>query len=212
LKQSPGKCAIVLAVVIAVGFLQVPSVAQAGIGAMSSQVREWSLVRDPQKKIWYTEDGVKQAIPDPIYIKLYFNQRPIRSITKEKLEALKTGEPIGLRDGELVKSNAKGENSVYVIENGKKRPIPSGQIFEELGWQWKNVLSVPKKLIDAYPTGANVNPYFVLPEPTPTPSESTETMPQPIPTIDPLDEIELIRSNQEASAPNNSSSTISGAF
>ncbi len=53
-----------LAVVIAVGFLQVPSVAQAGIGAMSSQVREWSL--GGVFKLKHEKFLQWQAIADPI--------------------------------------------------------------------------------------------------------------------------------------------------
>jgi hypothetical protein len=59
-----------------------------------------------------------------------------------------------LRDGELV-SGDKG-TTVYVVENSLLRPIQSGTVFEELGWQWRNVIKVPQAVIELHQVGAVV--------------------------------------------------------
>jgi len=52
-------------------------------------------------------------------------------------------------DGTLIKYSNFA--SIYLIENGKKRPIKSGQVFEELGFDRQNVVTVSDREI--YPDG-----------------------------------------------------------
>lgn len=117
------------------------------------------LAKDPDGNLWFIEDGIRHSIPNRAFLKLYFNNRPTKSLTKKQLDQNKLGDPIRLHDGELVKSSTKGKNSVYVVENGALRPIPSGEIFESLGWQWKNVISLPDSVLKDYIIGDSVELY-----------------------------------------------------
>lgn len=54
-----------------------------------------------------------------------------------------------LKDGELVKSSVK--NDVYLVENGKLRPIISGEVFEAMGYKWSKVVTVPARVLESYP-------------------------------------------------------------
>ncbi|MCR4256285.1 MAG: hypothetical protein NUW08_01120, partial [Candidatus Uhrbacteria bacterium] len=61
---------------------------------------------------------------------------------------------------------------VSVIENGLKRPIMSGEAFEQLGWQWHNIVTLPVSLLDAYQVGLPVE----VQAPPPLLDEATSTL------------------------------------
>ena len=56
-----------------------------------------------------------------------------------------------LRDGEIVKSAS--EPAVYIISNGTKRPVVSGDVYERLGFSWKNVRIVDDQTLSFIPMG-----------------------------------------------------------
>jgi hypothetical protein len=92
---------------------------------------------------------------------LYFRGRRIRIVTKDALDALVTADPYRLHDGELVKSQT--QPTVYVVENGALRPIPSGDVFESIGWKWTNVVTVRDRVIAAHEIGL---PFDIKPKQT----------------------------------------------
>ncbi len=98
--------------------------------------------------VWYVEASIKHAIPDMTFVKLYFQGRPIRTVTQAKLDGYKTGDAYKLQDGELVRG--KSSPAVYVVESGELRPIPSAETFETLGWKWQNVVTLPDRIIGTY--------------------------------------------------------------
>ncbi|MDO8617578.1 MAG: hypothetical protein Q7N87_01650 [Candidatus Uhrbacteria bacterium] len=113
------------------------------------------LAKDANAHYWYVEDGVRQLIPDKIFLQLYFKRRSAKLLSTAKLASLTIGDPYGLHDGELIK--VKGHPATFVIENGLRRPIPSEAVFIELGWKWKNVVVIPAKILESYPIGQVVN-------------------------------------------------------
>jgi hypothetical protein len=67
-----------------------------------------------------------------------------------------TGEATVLPDTTLIKS--ENASDVYYLENGKKRPILSGAVFDSYGFKWEDVVTVDN--IENYPEGdilANAN-------------------------------------------------------
>ncbi len=113
---------------------------------------EGTLVQVPgDKTIWYAEAGTKRLILHPAILSLYFDGLKAKKITADELNALTTGEPYGLHDGELVRT--KTNPAVFVIENGKKRPITSADVFEGMGWKWTSIEIVPDSLLNDYELG-----------------------------------------------------------
>lgn len=119
------------------------------------------LVKDPQGKYWYIENNQRRLVPDKQFLSLYFKNRSAKSWTSTKLNEISKGEDYRLQDGELVKG--KTGAGVYVIEQGTRRAFVSGDDFEELGFQWKNVITLPDKLLEAYPLGEPIDPHAALP-------------------------------------------------
>ncbi len=101
--------------------------------------------------VYYIENDIKYPLPDGVFLKLYFTSRPIKTLARATLDKYKIGEPYAFQNGELI--SAKSSSAVYVIEDGKLRPIPSGDVFEAMGWKWKNVVKVADRLLAAYQIG-----------------------------------------------------------
>lgn len=101
--------------------------------------------------VWYVEDGKRHALVDAVFISLYFRGRRILNVSKNELDKYEEGEKYALHDGELVKS--ADDPSVYVIENGLRRPILSGEVFEKVGWKWKNIVTVPDRVLSIHQLG-----------------------------------------------------------
>jgi hypothetical protein len=119
---------------------------------LSSQYPQGALLQDGKtKEVWYAESGARHLIAQPSLLALYFKNRKPKTTTTLALSKLELGEPYALKDGELIK--AKGSNAVFVMENGKRRPIPSANIFLSLGWKWKNVVTLPPTYVESYPEG-----------------------------------------------------------
>jgi energy-coupling factor transporter ATP-binding protein EcfA2 len=127
------------------------------------------LFQDPKKQLWYVEDGIKYLVPNRSFVKLYLQGRIAKAATVKQLATYKDGGVFQLRDGELVRTVSNP--SVFVMENGKRRPIPSADVFETIGWQWKNVVTLPDDVLAGYPVGDPVElnkPMIVPAEPDPT--------------------------------------------
>ena len=46
--------------------------------------------------------------------------------------------------------------SVYIISNGKKRLITSGEVFEAHGFKWNNILEVHSRVLALYDNGESL--------------------------------------------------------
>lgn len=101
--------------------------------------------------VFWVVNGQKSSIPDRIYLKTLFkNKRPFPVASRE-LAKYQSVDPVRFPDGELLKT--KDCTTVYVIADGKKRPINTGAVFESLKYKWQNVITVPEKILYLYPDG-----------------------------------------------------------
>ncbi|MDP2736286.1 MAG: hypothetical protein Q8O59_00680 [bacterium] len=101
--------------------------------------------------VYYVEEGTKAPLLDKIFLTTKFKNKKIIKATPEELTQYQTLEPVKFDDGELLKSAIS--NSVFVIANGKKLPITSGKIFEQLGYKWENIYTVPPQVLYLYDQG-----------------------------------------------------------
>lgn len=106
------------------------------------------------KSYWYIEDSIRHLIPDKIFLSLYFQGRNIKKVSAKTINSYKLGAPYALHDGELVRTVKKP--AVYVIEEGALRAIPNAETFQTIGWDWKNVVTVPDAVLTGYTIG---NPF-----------------------------------------------------
>lgn len=99
---------------------------------------------------WYS-NGIKSPIWDSAFLKTRYKNRKVIPVSSTELAAYQTGEPIHFNDGDLVKSPTGV--TVYVIENGLKRPFDSGETFVKLGYKWSNIMTFSQKMIDLHGDG-----------------------------------------------------------
>jgi hypothetical protein len=115
------------------------------------------LAKDSKGTYWYVDGETRHLIGSKSLVNLYFRSQPAKTLTTKQLQALTIGDPYTLHDGELIRSNKKTD--VYVIEHGVRRPIPTRDVFEEMGWNWKNIVTLPESLVAQYAVGDPIDPY-----------------------------------------------------
>jgi len=113
------------------------------------------LAQDPKGTIWYLEDGFKQRIPNQAVLSLYFKGWTPKKLPQAQFDEFSDKGVYTLRDGELIRATTAPD--VYVVEQGTLRPILSGEVFEAMGWKWRNVITLADDFVDGYPKGLPIN-------------------------------------------------------
>lgn len=108
--------------------------------------------------VYWVSNGTKAPLWDAILLKTKFRGKLIIAETPEKLASFETVDPAIFNDGELLTTD--NSRAVYVIDNKKRRPIVSGDIFEELGYKWENIISVPDKILNLYEEGELISSIY----------------------------------------------------
>lgn len=106
--------------------------------------------------IYYLESGTKRGITTPeIFEANNFKWNRVISITQTELDTYTEGNPISTYpNGTLLKNTT--DSKVYLVSDGKKRLITSPIFFEDMGYQWNNVVPVASSHLDLYTAGADV--------------------------------------------------------
>lgn len=94
--------------------------------------------------------GILHPIWSKAILDINFKGLPIYSVTAAELAKYNVGAPEKITDGTLLKS--PDQNTIYVIDAGKKRPINSAEVINELGGFGK-VITTTQQILDLYPTG-----------------------------------------------------------
>ncbi|MEK7189238.1 MAG: hypothetical protein AAB671_01940, partial [Patescibacteria group bacterium] len=106
------------------------------------------------RAVHYVENGKVRVIPSSaIFHERAFKFSNVRTIAQEQFASLATGSALTYPDGTLVKGDSA---SVYVVADGKKRPIVSGADFEALLYKWQNIVYVPESLLAAIPEASSL--------------------------------------------------------
>ncbi|MBU4332723.1 hypothetical protein KKD19_07125 [Patescibacteria group bacterium] len=105
--------------------------------------------------VYYVRNGAKQGLIDRSVMDINFKGWHITPVTTEELSKYPNLPPVKIKDGKLIKSETA--SAVYVISDGQRRPITSAETFEKMGYKWKNILSVPQKVVDLHEEGEVVS-------------------------------------------------------
>lgn len=104
--------------------------------------------------VYYVENGYKYPIPDKAFLNTMFKGKQIIKTSAIELSNYTSGETVMFSDGELLKSD--NSPAVYLIEGGRKRLFASGSIFEGLGYDWNNIITVSPQFLSKYPLGEDI--------------------------------------------------------
>lgn len=105
--------------------------------------------------VYFVENGIKRPIISAQIMKLNFPNKKISSVSASTLNKYEEAEPVKFRDGELITSPGSNK-AVFVVSNGLRRPIVSGQVFEQLGYSWKRVIYTSDEAVGLHPIGEPV--------------------------------------------------------
>jgi len=107
--------------------------------------------------VYYVQNAEKYPIWSKEIMKSGYSKYIITQVSPEELDKYQTMDPIGFQDGTLVK--AFGQPSVYVISEGLRRPIPSADVFEGMGYKWQNIIETTDKALSLHEIG---EPLYLL--------------------------------------------------
>lgn len=118
--------------------------------ASLGEIPSLKFIREEGKEDVYlvTDSGYKRKLPDPT--SLYFYGQPSEIVEVEDGDFLDI-----LPDNYLIRG--EGKEKVYFLDQGIKRWISSKEVFEKIGFDWKEVVVVDPNELDYYPEG---NPIF----------------------------------------------------
>lgn len=113
-----------------------------------------ALLQNESGTIYYVKDGKRYPIVHKDIITVNFGANmPITKVASDEIRKYVAMPPLYLDDGKLVTSDNPEKNAVYVISDGIKRPILSGEAFENLGYKWENIKSVNEYIVEMHPSG-----------------------------------------------------------
>jgi hypothetical protein len=113
-----------------------------------------SLIRDPNGKIYYIENGRKRWVTSGQLFKILgYQQSKVKNKDQVYVDSILEGAPMSYPQGSLVKGSGP---AIYLIDNGQKREIISGQVFTIQGYKWSRVLTVSDDELARYLEGSFV--------------------------------------------------------
>ncbi len=104
--------------------------------------------------VYYIEAGYKHPIWSKELMRTRFPSRVVTAVNPTELEGYPTREPVLFSDGELI--GLSGQPDVFIVSNKERRPIPSIEIFEQMGWKWEYVVWTNEKAVMLHPLGAPI--------------------------------------------------------
>ena len=130
--------------------------------------------------IFYVKGGIRYPILEKGVLSANFPYRKITRVKSVELDKLPKGDPVKYYDGSLV--TIGGDNPIYVISNGEKRPIASKEIFDALGFKKENVYTGTLATLSLHPDGAPLDIGKEVPgtEPTVSPVMTAAALPKAV--------------------------------
>ena len=101
--------------------------------------------------VYYVQNGEKAPLWSKEILDAHFPRPRINPVHPDELSTYATTAPLLFPDGDLIRTGSNA--TVYVIENGFRRPITSGKRFLELGYDWDNVITSSEKAVFLHALG-----------------------------------------------------------
>ena len=104
--------------------------------------------------VYMIEDGIKKPIISAeVFEDNKLDWSAVETVEEEEVESYAEGDVLNYPDGVLVKGSGP---AVYIISDGRKRPVKSAASFLRLGYKWEHIRTIRDAEVDAYPTDSYV--------------------------------------------------------
>ncbi len=104
-------------------------------------------------KVYLIENDQKRWIPNRNLFARRFRWGNVTTVSSFEENSYPDGTNVVYPDGGLLQEST---SKVYVLENGQKRWITSLLVFEDLGYQFSDVIKISDSELNGYTTGANI--------------------------------------------------------
>lgn len=113
-------------------------------------------------RVWLVEDDMRRhVISADAFNREGLRWEEVEEAPEAVVDMYPEGDAFGYKDGMLIKGSSP---TVYVLSDGKRRPITSPAAFTRLGWRWENIIQIPDSDVAQYPEGAVMNETGDAPE------------------------------------------------
>jgi len=100
------------------------------------------------------EDDMRRPIPDPETFRSNFGDfGQLRKVSEDSLNSIPEGRSVGPADRTLVAD----DSTVYVVEDGMKRPFSSPQELREAGFSFDDIRNIPQEVVNDVPMGPSLD-------------------------------------------------------
>src|SRR3989338_31638 len=100
---------------------------------------------------YYIDNSARHIVLSDALLKSRFSGWRVRSLSTDELASLVEGDPMRFQDGTLVK--LPGLPTVYMISDGKRRPIIDERTFLSLGFAWNAIIETTPESIEIHQPG-----------------------------------------------------------
>lgn len=104
--------------------------------------------------VYWVYEGAKAPIMARVFLDTKFKNKHIISVAPQELEKYETRDAVRFDNGELI--TPATSPAVYLVVNDKLRPFVSAEAFEEMGYKWENIITVPAKILGLYEKGETI--------------------------------------------------------
>ncbi len=112
-------------------------------------------ITDAANTYYLMKDGILYPVLDPAIIQINFKSLPIEKHKLKELPHYPTADlPIKFNDGVLLQ--VADSNTIYVMENGSKRPLADDDTFLALGYKKSNIVAINSLTALNIPTGNQI--------------------------------------------------------
>ncbi len=107
-----------------------------------------------QSSVFRTDNGSLMPVPNPDVFKANgFRWDRVKEVPQALIASRKQSAPVSIPDGTLVRGQGP---SVFVIEQGKRRPFPDADDFNGAGLDWDDIHQISDSVLNSVPRGASV--------------------------------------------------------
>ena len=123
---------------------------------MNSMYPNGAILKDKDTEdIYYVKDGVKSFIADDQILETNYPNQYVVKVSAEELDNLENGDLVKFKDGVLIKG--KTDPTVYIISDGQRRPVVNGQVFENLEYDWDDIIEVEDYIVNIHELGSIID-------------------------------------------------------
>lgn len=119
-----------------------------------------SLITAEGKGVEYLEDGKKRPIPTPEIFDKQFRWEDLVKISLEEWDSYSRGPAVYYPDGTIIRE--QNSPDVYVISDGERRKVTSPEVFDNMGYNWANIVIVSDGSSAGMALGRNIDESYIV--------------------------------------------------